>query len=521
MKNTVLLVLIFMSQLSSAQTTWFVSNGGSNSNMGQSIAAPFENINYALSQASCGDSIYILNGTFSEKILATEICPENNRIILQGDINGKPLIIGDSLASSKYAVSALGSGYYFRNLRMTSPYPNQCSQSNQVIVGLGDHFTFDDVIIFNSGYDGIKTYGDCNTNNFATNWKVINSEIYNCGLGCPSSIVNGDGIDFTQCHDCLIENSVIKNNMGHQLQIKLEAKNVSVFNSHIEGRHLFQIGLPGAVPQCDPNSFNADSVNFVGNTILAKGDTSEFIFKLADVSHLNIHNNTIIKDSIANINVGFICFGGCSGTAAWTNTPTSPIEIKSNIFVNFADSPLEFGADTAFFDPFTIVNSEVDMDYNLFYDVQSPLSAPTQIGLNSIVSNPLFCDYPTSFELSNSSPCINNGDPSLPSDPDNSQNDIGAKYYQTPCVLQIHNDDLTKENFLVSFPNPANDIISVKTKSIGTISLLSPAGQVIYSKTINHEITQIDMSKLSAGMYFLLFEGQDTSNQVINKVIKQ
>lgn len=519
MKTLGFFLFALFSQQLLAQTTWYVGNSGSNSNNGTSISTPFQDINFALAQASCGDSLYVLDGTYHEKIVASAICPENNRIILQGDVNQKPLIIGDSTATSKYAVSALGSGFYFRNFRMTSPYPEQCSQSNQVIVGIGDHFTFDEVIVFNSGYDGIKTYGDCNTNDYATNWKIINSEVFNCGLGCPPAIVNGDGIDLTQCHDCSIENTLIKNNMGHQVQIKLEAKNVSVLNSHIEGKHLFQIGLPGAVPQCDPNNFNADSVLFVGNTIVAKGDTSEFVFKLADVHSLRVYNNTIVKDSIANINLGFICFGGCSGNSAWTNTPSSPVEIKSNIFVNFSNTSFDYGPDTAFFDPFNIISTDVDMDYNLFYDAQVPSSGPATIGSNSIVGDPLFCDYPYSFELELSSPCINSGDPNLPNDPDNSINDIGAKYYQTSCTNEI-NDPTTAANRVKIFPNPSYGPLIVQSEVEGNLKILSINGTIVLNTFISVGENLIDMENIDSGLYLIVIEDRKGLQKSTSRIIK-
>jgi len=500
MKTLITLTLLLSAQLGVAQSTWYVSNSGSNSNSGLLITSPFEEINHALSVAGCGDSIYVVSGEYHEKIQAWSICPENNRIVLQGDLSQKPLVVGDTAFTGKYAISALGEGYYFRNFKLTSPYPLQCTQSNQVIVGNGDHFTFDDVHVFNSGYDGIKTYGECATNNFAVNWKVINSEIYNCGLGCPTSVVNGDGIDFTECRNCLIENSVIRDNKGHQIQIKLEAKNVTVRNSHIEGIYLFQIGLPGNVAQCDPTNYNADSVFIIGNTIVAKGDTSEFIFKLADVHHLMLHNNTIVKDSIGSINVGFICFGGCNGSASWTNTPSAPVEIKSNIFANFSAVEFTFGVDTAFFDPFNIVSTEVTLDHNLFYDPQGQITVPIDNGTNSFVANPLFCDYPTSFEIEANSPCIDAGDPSLALDPDNSINDIGARYYQSPCTNAINEEEFIVKSLIIS-PNPSQGVFMLQAEADGVLTIVNLYGQEVYQEEIEKGQVIVDLMHIENGMY--------------------
>ena len=219
-----------------AQTTWYVSTAGSNANSGTSAVSAFASVNKAISVSSCGDSIYILGGVYHEKINAYSVCPDNNRKVIQGDLSSRPLIIGDSTATNKYAISASGQGFTFRYLELTSPYPTICSQSNMVVVGSGDDMTFINVIIRNAGYDGMKTTSDCSTSTWANNWKVVDCQIINNGLGCPSSIQNGDGIDFTNCHNCQIIGSDILNNKGHQLQIKLEARNVTIENCRIEGK---------------------------------------------------------------------------------------------------------------------------------------------------------------------------------------------------------------------------------------------------------------------------------------------
>jgi len=521
MRNALfLLTCLGISLSATCQTTWYVSNEGMNSNSGLSQNESFLEINYALSQASCGDSLYVLVGDYYEKIQATAICPENNRIIIQGDISEKPTVIGDAQANNRYAVSALGEGYYFRNFRMTSPFPMECSQSNQVIVGNGDHFTFDDIEVFNSGYDGIKTYGECTEDDFAENWKILNCSIYNCGLGCPEEVVNGDGIDFTQCRNCQIDNCVIKDNKGHQLQIKLEAENVSITNSHIEGVNMFQIGLSGNVAQCDPEAFNANNITIERNTILAKGSVSEWIFKLADVTNFRLNNNTIIKDSISDVNVGFICFGGCSGSENWTNTPTSPVEIKSNVFANFSVSPFEFGPDTTFFDPFSVKASEVTMDFNLFFDVNSQLTSPIDGGENSLVSDPLFCDYPNSYEIQINSPCVDAGDPSLAPDPDGSLNDIGARFYNEACM---DNSVLESEFYseqLMFYPNPFKNEVMLEGSTIKSLKVLSLSGKELLSLKPEKNQRKVNLSQLSAGIYVLIFE-HDLGNYSVQRGVKQ
>jgi hypothetical protein len=522
-KNMKTITLLFITLIATtdlyAQTTWYVSTTGLNSNLGTSASNAFATVNKAISVSSCGDSIYVLGGFYHEKINAYSICPDNNRIIIQGDISSRPLIIGDSTATNKYAISASGQGFTFRHLELTSPYPNICSQSNMVVVGSGDYMSFIDVIIRNAGYDGMKTTSDCSTSAWANNWKVIDCQIINNGIGCPSSIQNGDGIDFTNCHNCQIIGTSILNNKGHQLQIKLEARNVTVENCRIEGNLLVQIGLPGDTPQCDTAALNADSVFLRHNIIIAKGDTSEFIFKLADVSNLVIENNTVIKDSISSVNVGFICFGGCGSSPNWTSTPQGPLVIRNNIFANMSNTLFYAGPDTSYFDPFGITSTNVTDNYNLFYDVNGEFNIPVDGGGSSIVANPLFCDYPNSFELKSTSLCINAGDPTSPLDPDATQNDIGAKYYQTPCVVGIINSINVINSFDI-YPNPAHQTLNISFSNNQNpkqqIQIYNTYGELIKEVEIL-QTTQINISNLPSGLYFIHLKNDP---QLYRKIIK-
>lgn len=518
-KILLLCILIISTASVSAQTTWYISTVGSDQNSGKSATEAFATVNRAFSACACGDSIYILGGTYHQKINTYAVCPDNKRIIIQGDVTNRPLIIGDSTQTNKYAIGAQGTGFTFRHLELTSPFPNICDPSNMVVVGSGDNMSFIDVIIRNSGYDGMKTTSDCATSTWANNWKVIDCQIINNGLGCPTEIKNGDGIDFTECHDCQIIGTTISNNQGHQLQIKLEARNVTVENCKIEGNLLIQVGLPGNSPQCNPTALNADSVYFRHNIIIAKGDTSEFIFKLADVSHLVIENNTIIKDSISSVNLGFVAFGGFGGASNFPNTPKSPVIIRNNIFANMSTTRLYAGPDTAYFDPFNITPANVTDNYNLFYDVNGEFIKPVDGGSSSIVANPLFRDYPKSFELAANSPCINAGDPASPLDPDLTRNDIGARYYKASSSIEINEIVHSEIPFVVSY-SPATEILTITTEkqyeSTEKLQLYTMIGVLIQEVPLYHT-SHITMSKLPKGLYLLRMK----NNGVAYKFLKE
>jgi hypothetical protein len=519
MRILILFNFLISSGFGLTQITWYVSTAGSDGNSGLLSNDAFATVDKAIGSALCGDSIYVLAGVYHEKINASVFCPENNRLIVQGDLSSRPIFIGDSTVTNRYAIGASGSGFLFRHLELTSPYPDSCSQSNMVVVGSGDYFDFIDIIVHHAGYDGIKTVADCSTGNFPIGWRIIDSEVHSNGLGCPASIVHGDGIDFTSCHDCLIENTTVRDNMGHQIQVKLQASNVTIQNCHIEGINMLQIGLRGNTPQCDTALFNADGVYIRYNTFVAKGDTNEFVFKLSDVSNLCIENNTIVKDSVT-VDVGFICFGGCGSAPSWQYGPVAPVIIRNNIFCSFASEPFYAGPDTTFFDPLGIFAAQVTSSYNLFYDSNGQYVTPPDNSPTSFVADPRFCQYPTDFELAENSPCIDEGDPSSLNDPDLSQNDIGARYYSTPCSVEL--EEAPKSTYFSLFPNPSAGELSIILDEVmqgSSLIIYNNLGQGVCRKELMNGQNTLTINHLADSVYNCVLVGSNGDALQYEKLI--
>lgn len=512
MKYVLCIATVLCTLLSQAQSTWHISPSGNDNNSGLNAEEAFATINHAINLAACGDSIYVLGGEYTEKINAYLVCPENNRIIIQGDVSDRPVITGDPLADNSYAIGATGEGFRFRHFELTSPFPEECDPSNMVIVGRGNHFDFIDVHVHHSGYDGIKTIADCETNNLPIDWKIIDSTIENCGLGCPDVIVNGDGIDFTFCQNCLIENSVIKNNKGHQLQVKLQAYNVHIENSWIEGKHMVQLGLLGNSPQCNADAFNADSVVFRENVLFAKGDTSDFVFKMADIHRLYIENNTVIKDSI-DVNAGFICFGGCAGNDNWQTPPTAPVIIRNNIFFNHVESPFFAGPDTSFFDPLEIADEQITMDYNCFFDLNGEYINVPLGDVNSIIADPKFCDYPYLLTIDWDSPCVDIGQPF--------GMDLGAFQNMGPCELTAPNFEDETFRF---FPNPSHSSLNLyvpKQAFGGYVEIYNSSGLLILKEAIRKRQIIISIDQCAAGLHIITLRSSNGELVASNTFIKQ
>ncbi|MFT3752290.1 MAG: T9SS type A sorting domain-containing protein [Paludibacter sp.] len=74
---------------------------------------------------------------------------------------------------------------------------------------------------------------------------------------------------------------------------------------------------------------------------------------------------------------------------------------------------------------------------------------------------------------------------------------------------------------LITYPNPAHDIIHIKTEDYdsGTITIISLTGKKIYETNTANNITAINVSTLPEGTYILKY--QNKNRITINRLIKQ
>jgi hypothetical protein len=56
------------------------------------------------------------------------------------------------------------------------------------------------------------------------------------------------------------------------------------------------------------------------------------------------------------------------------------------------------------------------------------------------------------------------------------------------------------------YPNPTNGKITIEAENITSITVTNLEGQIIFSKIVNANITQIDLNKYSKGMYLIKVE---------------
>ena len=74
------------------------------------------------------------------------------------------------------------------------------------------------------------------------------------------------------------------------------------------------------------------------------------------------------------------------------------------------------------------------------------------------------------------------------------------------------------DKFSIS-PNPSSDIINIKTSITGHLSILNTSGQEFITRQLTEPKTQLDISTLPSGIYFVRATGERTVQ--VGKFVKQ
>ena len=88
-----------------------------------------------------------------------------------------------------------------------------------------------------------------------------------------------------------------------------------------------------------------------------------------------------------------------------------------------------------------------------------------------------------------------------------------VRVYQENLTKSINIDD---KNKYIVFPNPANDVLTIKGKNVSSIKIFNIHGNIVLSKNVNNN-KKVDISILNKGMY--LVELEDYFGFKINKKV--
>ena len=91
-------------------------------------------------------------------------------------------------------------------------------------------------------------------------------------------------------------------------------------------------------------------------------------------------------------------------------------------------------------------------------------------------------------------------------------------YFTTDCAVNIP-DDYKEKSTIDVYPNPSDDIINIKIENINnpTVEIYNISGKLVFSKELNSKFEKIDISGLSAGLYFM--KVRQENNARVEKLI--
>jgi len=140
------------------------------------------------------------------------------------------------------------------------------------------------------------------------------------------------------------------------------------------------------------------------------------------------------------------------------------------------------------------------------------------VGNGNIDADPLFVDpFNNDYHLqwsgfpeedAGKSPCIDSGDPNATYDPDGTNSDMGAFFFDQGYITKI-NTKISDENINV-YPNPAYNELNIKSDKVyNRIVISDMMGKMVLDQNINNNIVNIDVSNINSGIYLLHIYNKD------------
>lgn len=356
MKKIILTFIVnFITLFGVAQTNYYVSNSGNNSNNG-SINAPFLDIQNALWIATAGDNIYLRAGTYAEKLAWTNSGTAGNPITLSNYNNEVVTISGVSATNaSQAALIQINSKSYIRisGIKFADNIMSNADGIN--VQGSGTDIEITNCEFSNIGWTSIKsTMPTPNDNAHAIVFIGTTLNSYN------DILVSNNNI-----HDCITGYSESLTMVGNVENFTIENNSLQ-YNTNIgidAAGHFSWTGAPENVNYARNGSIKNNTVSdFDGPTAL---DAAGGIY-VDGGSNITIENNTVF-----NYKVGFSIGCEVSGKSNQDNI------VQNNIAYNCSLSGLFLGSNT------TSVVNDTKVYNNTFYKCGTGVFDNGQIALQN------------------------------------------------------------------------------------------------------------------------------------------
>ena len=542
-----LITLLAISIGANAQTNYYISPSGSNSNNGL-LATPWQTIQYGIGQANNGDTLNLFTGTYNEKVNVTKSLTIRNQTGNTPILSGTGVTTQDAMIAitnqTNVTIDGLEIANNIQNAAQGILVDGICQNITIKNCKLHDiHFSSNPSAPVNAGTNaqGIIVYGT-NASTAISNLKINNNTLYNCRLGYSEGIaVNGnvDGFevignlvhDITNIGIDLIghegtcsnpandqaRNGLIKNNLIYNC-ISAYATSGGLYvdggkNIIIENNTSYHNGY-GVEVGCENVGKTTDNIT-VRNNIFYDNQVCAIALGGFDypagsgkVINSEVRNNTCYKNDFLNGGTGEL-YLSYSEKSVVENNIFYLSNQNSLVYANLTQLSLQFNYNV-FFSDNTPTNMTADWNGNSYLSYSS-FTSGTGTNANSQVANPQFVNgniTAPNFHIASTSPAKEAGNPAFvaalnEADMDGENRisgivDCGAdEYYATVGIHQpISSDKPSAYSLGQNYPNPFNPMT--------TITFALPSKSFVSLKVfdaLGRDVATLVSEELPAGTY--------------------
>jgi parallel beta-helix repeat protein len=512
MKSKILsfIFIVFLNGLFAVN--YFVKSTGNDfSNDGLSPENPFKTIQKAADLTFPGDTVFVMNGTYTNECEECSVVSINRSgneggwIVYTNYPGNKPVIKfngseGISLVGGAHHIEV--SGFKIKGniknvtLEEALNQPGGCNDLGGIPLGK-----------YNGS--GIGAKGSYTIHNH--HLRFLRNIISECGEA---------GISAQHCDYIRIENNIVYNNCWTGIfgssgisiyQLWNFDNNFSTYRNIIANNICYgnRLYVPWFGAPCDILDGNGIIMDDCQNT---SGNSTQGVYK----GRTHIYNNICFKNGGSGIHTYLSNRIDIVNNTAYKNSQSVEVNVGEIFASNSRDVKIYNNIMYAL--PGNKINSNFsnincDYDYNLYYGG----GEIELVGPNSIIADPDFVNESLSlananFRLKNTSPAINSGTffkaPTLDFE-GNTRSlfgsvDIGA--YES--AQQLLNDFLSADDTDIEeisiFPNPAkNQILLVGLENDTEITIFDFTGKLVFETRIADSQAPIDITSLNNGIYFV------------------
>ncbi len=492
--------ILFLAKSISSQTTYYVSSSGDDENNGLSVNSAFETLQYAADMVSAGDSVLVLEGTYSGFDLRTNGTPsapivfkamdENVIIDLPNPVTNDGINIESAdwvVVDGFNVVNQPRAGIRIVTSDFVIIRNNTCTENYKW--GIFTGFT-DDILIENN----ICSYSEDEHGIYVSNSSdrpiIINNRSFNnsgCGIHMNGDIsMGGDGI---------ISNAIVAGNILHDN------------------------GVAGG------SAINMDGVQnskIFNNLIYNNYSTGIAMYQIdgAEGSKNNkVYNNTIVNPEVTRWNI--IAVNGSTGNTLYNNILINHHSFRGSISIDESSSENFVSDYNILEDRLSDDDGNSNMSFSewqaLGYDLHSVIAEPEEeifvnhsSGDYHLIEDSQPVDIGTSLVSSIVAEDLDNI-----SRPQENGLDIGAYEFAGPTGVNDDKNLFEDFELFQNYPNPFNPTTKIKFQ----IPLLGgdKRGGLVTLKVydiLGREVATLVNEEKQPGVYAVEFNGSELSSGI-------